>query len=211
MSILHWKVPGISDKNSVQLFYVTIYTKQRYFETKLVNTYILVNVKVVETKLRSEFILFSKAIIPAVQVWVPAMSRQFLWVLQVWGLLCLNPVPASKALGHQMKKKTTSYKEVRLETVDCNRKIYWGAYFWWRKRVSLVQVPRDCFCLQCKHIEFKVYMQNYSSCLYYLYPQGNTFYCKCVTPLQRRLATQSRGVFFLVQSTKKIIIKILTQ
>jgi len=62
--------------------------KQKYFgkmdevRTKLVNAEILVNVKVVTTKFRSLFILFSKVIIPAVQVWVPAMLRQFLWVLQ---------------------------------------------------------------------------------------------------------------------------------
>lgn len=159
MSILQWKVPGLSVKNSVQLFCVTIFMKQQYFgkmdevRTKLVNADILVNVKVVRTKFRSVFILFSKAIIPAVQAWVPAMSRQFLWVHQAWGLLCLNPVPATRTLAHQMKKKTTSYKEVRLETVDYNRKIYWGMYIWWRKRD-----PRDCFCLPCKHIEFRVYV-----------------------------------------------------
>jgi len=53
--------------------------KPQYFgkmdevRTKLVNAEILVNVKVVTTKFRLAFILFSKAIIPAVQVWIPAM------------------------------------------------------------------------------------------------------------------------------------------
>jgi len=62
--------------------------KQWYFgkmdqvRTKLVNADIPVNVIIVTTKFRSVFILFSKAIIPAVQVWVPAMSHQFLWVRQ---------------------------------------------------------------------------------------------------------------------------------
>ena len=88
MSITQGKVPGLNVKNSVQLFCVTIFMKQWYFgkmdqvRTKLVNADILVSVKVVTTKFRSVFVLFSKAIIPAVQVWVPAMSRQFLWVLQ---------------------------------------------------------------------------------------------------------------------------------
>ena len=48
-------------------------------------------------------------------------------------------------------------------------------------------------------------------CLHYLYPQENAFCHKCVTPLQRRLATQSRGVIFLVQSTDEIVTKTLTQ
>jgi hypothetical protein len=88
MSILQGKVPGLSVKNSVQLFSVTIFMKQWYFgkmdqvRTKLANADILVSAKVVTTKFRSVFVLFSKAIIPAVQVWVPAMLRQFLWVLQ---------------------------------------------------------------------------------------------------------------------------------
>jgi hypothetical protein len=157
MSVLQWKVPGLSVKNSVQVFYVTIFMKQWYFgkmdqvRTKLVNADIPVNVIIVTIKFRSVFILFSKAIIPAVQVWVPAMSLQFLWVRQAWGLLRLNPVPATRTLAHQMKKKTTSYREVRLETVDYNKKIYWGMYVWWRKRASLKRDPRDCFCLPCKH------------------------------------------------------------
>jgi len=35
--------------------------------------------------------------------------------------------------------------------------------------------PRDSFCLPCKRIEFRVYVQHWSSCLHYLYPQENAF------------------------------------
>jgi hypothetical protein len=79
--------PVFADGNTLQPLGVII--EEKCFVTvlkvrgKMMNAGAMINLKALNIKYEFVSALFLKATIPAVQVWVPVMSHQFPWALQV--------------------------------------------------------------------------------------------------------------------------------